>query len=280
MSGILIHSGDEVLSDITETRRGDVTAFDEASRKLILRLSSHSAAQNYVAAGAVHPDFSNLFCAGGTARPKVCGHLYEAEFDYKGRLGSKSAEILVQENNDGWDTATERLVSTGSTSSVRALRSLTDTLTGFANMYCMTRDARPIVEGLCAEGLFSYKGFAGSRNYKYIPRGYSEKQAQNPAVYPGQTTPVPLESNQPLVGVTLLWFSTTIPSLDVCGTNVTPSFSPGVPTNVWTSLPNPLHVWPYGWVLETREPDIIPGTTCCFVKDEYIYYHRYKPGGG
>ena len=148
-------------------------------------------------------------------------------------------------------------------------------------MYYMSATAEPVVKGHVWKVTAPLKGISIDKPFKWIVRGQHEKQSVSQGLYPGIIAPVPLESNQGLIGVTCIWVSVgSVPSTDVVGTNITPDFNPGVPENIWSSLSNPVNVYPYGWVLDSREPDIIPGTDCCLVTDQYTYYQRYKPGNG
>lgn len=282
MSAILIHDGSStVLHDSSTPYKGTNAEPDGATRRMILRVATGGTALGQVDVGDVHPDFANLKCSGGRLTRVVhCGAIYEVEFVYLGLLASKSPVIKTKENLEGWDTATEaRFVFASSAEAATSGKALGASLSGFTNMVCVDRAAEDLIEGFFYKVTFSYKGILnGGKPVKWIPRGYAEKQSTSGGLYPGQASPVPLESNQPLVGVTAIYLSTTVPSCDVCGTNVTPSWSPGVPDNIWDSLANPIHVYPYGWVLDTREPDIIPGTTVCLVTDQYVYYQHYKPG--
>jgi hypothetical protein len=279
----LIHDGSTVvLDDVFEPEKGAINEADGGTRRMILRVASEAAALAQVSVGAAHPDYANLLCASGRVTRVIhCGALYAVEFPYKGLIASKSPVQKPVENLEGFDTATERrFVFAASEEDAVSGIALGASLTGHTYMICVDRQAEPIIEGFFYEAVFSFKGFLDTdKPVKYIPRGYAERQSSNSAFYPGQATPVPLESNQPLVGVTAIWASTTVPSCDVSGTNVTPDWSPGVPANIWSTIANPIHVYPYGWVIDSREPDIIAGSTVCLVTDQYTYYQRYKPGG-
>jgi hypothetical protein len=182
-----------------------------------------------------------------------------------------------------WDTAVlHRVVRAESAQSARELLSLgSEPPTGgpTGHMYLMERHARRL-RWQVYEAEYHFKGFLNAKeNYRVRPRGWSEKQSMPLGLYPGQTTPVPLESAQHLLGITVTYAALTIPAVNDLGSNATPPVLSTAPTNIWSSIPNPIHTYPFGWVLDTREPEILPGKTICLVTDAYVYYHRYKPGG-
>lgn len=277
---IIISNDDTVLDDVIEEEENDTLSQDRATRTMLVRAESAQDARSHISAGDLLPGYINMHATRSNAKPLVCGELYELRGEYGGMFNNKLADIRVIDELESWDSGTRRMiVAASSTAAARDEVDLGDSLSGFSNMRCVRRDAEPIIPGQIYLGQWDYKGFSGTKEAKYIPRSFSEKQSASPANYL-DVTGVSLESNQPLVGVTILWFSTSIPSMTVAGTNVTPSYSPGVPSNIWASIANPIHVYPFGWVLDDRQIETIAGTTLCFVTDTYTYYQRYKPGGG
>lgn len=278
----IIRTGDSgPLYDAFTPERNADHEIDTGTRRMTVWAASEAAAMATVGVGSAHPSITGLLAASSRVTSvRHCGVLYDLEVPYKGLIASKDPRRLPMEVLEGFDTATERrFVFAASADNAKNAIALGASLTGYSSMPCVERHADPIIEGYLYEGIWSFKGFLGEKAAKYIPRGYAEKQSANPATYPGQSDGVPLESNQPLVGLTVIWASTTAPSSNVCGTNVTPAWSPGVPSNIWDSIANPIHTYPYGWVIDSRELEMIAGTTICLVTDQYTYYHRYKPGG-
>lgn len=276
---VTLHTGVEtILDDVIETDEADEISVDTATRKMMVRASSESLARASISIASALPSESNMFCARRRVSSLVCGSLYELNAEYKGLLGDKEEDIRVQDHLESWDSGTMRLIVRAASAAVaRTEVDLGDSLPGFANMVCIDRDAEVIVPGKVYMAIANFKGIASIKPAKYVPRTFADKQSTPSGLYPGQATMVPLDSFQPMVGMTVYWYSTTVPSMSVAGTNVTPAEAPSVPASVWSSIDNPVHTYPYGWVLDDRTIDRIAGTTLCFVTDAYSYYHRYKP---
>lgn len=154
----------------------------------------------------------------------------------------------------------------------------------YSYMFCVQRRASFVVCGVY-DCEFTYRGILdATKPYKIRGRCFSERQSASAANYPGYSA-VPVESNQGLIGITVNYVATTPPALTITGTNQTPPVSltppsPFVPpSNIWTSIENPIHVFPYGWVLDAREFDDVPGSDVVLVTDQYVYYHHFKVGG-
>jgi hypothetical protein len=145
-------------------------------------------------------------------------------------------------------------------------------------MFCVHRRARKLVCNVY-ETEHTFRGIIslGNKPFKTRARGYIEKQSTEAGVYPGQTTGVPLESNQPLVGITVFYPALALPDLTQSGVNQVPPVSASAPTNIWSFITNPTHTYPFGWVLDAREYENIPGTSVVLVTDQYVFYHRFKP---
>lgn len=196
--------------------------------------------------------------------------------------GTRIIKEMIEEDDalEGFDTITlRRTIRAASAQAARQTIGLGDNASGYGNMFCIQRKA---TRAGCEkyECTFTFRGIMTSKPYKVRRRNYSEKQSASPALYPGQSTPVPLEGNQGLVGLTISYVATTLPSMTNSGTGQSPPVSVSTPNNLWSAIVSPIHTYPYGWVLDSRETDEIPGTEVALVTDNYIYYHRYKPGGG
>lgn len=275
----LIYSGSvDLLDDVIETDEADVLSADSATRKLMVRASSDADARDFVSIGSTLPSESHMFCTRRRASPLICGHLYELQADYKGILDSKSDDVRLKEALESWDTGSRRrIVTASSEKNARETFAHGSSLPGYANVVCVDRDAEPIVPGQIYLAVAEYKGIASVKPAKFIPRTFADKQSSSGGYYPGQTTRVPFDSFQPMVGMTVYWFSTVLPNMNVAGTNITPDEAPSVPPSIWASIDNPVHTYPYGWVLDDRTIERIAGETLCLVTDVYSYYHRYKP---
>lgn len=282
MSTIIIHSGDEVLDDVFTPELGADNEPDSGRRRMIVRAANTTAALALLDP-AVEP-VSGLFCVKRKPTPRRCGFFYNLDAEYKGLASEKPPVLVINDSIEGWDTARETRLILGTEEESRAARDIGSTPSGHDHLFCVSRQPTPIVNGRCYQVEFSFKGLAGDKPVKWIPKGYSEHQhTQNGSysytdglgahAYSG----VPLDSNQGLVGITKVWISTTIPDMSVMGTQITPDYTPGVPDNFWVWLTNPTHVFPFRWVLETREFDIIPGTTTCIVTDNFVFYQHLKP---
>lgn len=280
MAILIWNIGTTVLDDYFTPQKVRNTEPDAGTRHMIVQAASVEDALATVATGESLPGHDHMHCAKGRAKPRVCGKIYECEFDYVGLWAGSKRSIVVTDNLEGWDTGIEiQIVSAGTEALAKGSITVGGSPGEYGSMFYMAVGAEAVVEGHIYKVTAPLKGVSLDKPIKWEVNGYYEKQSQKLAVYPGQTTGVPVESNQALVGVTALWISIgSVPNCAVTGTNVTPTFSPGVPTNIWASIPNPIHVYPYGWIIETRKPDIIPGTAVCFVKDAYVYYQHYKPG--
>lgn len=189
-----------------------------------------------------------------------------------------------EDDVEGFDTGVlRRTVRASSSAAARGLIAHSanppGSVGGFGAMYCVHRRARKVVCGLY-ETEHHFRGIlnAGSKPFKVQARGYSEKQSTSAGVYPGQGANVPLESNQGLVGITVHYPALTAPTLAISGSNASPPVSVTAPDNIWDSIANPIHTYPYGWVLDAREYENIPGSNIVLVTDQYVYYQRYKPG--
>lgn len=198
-------------------------------------------------------------------------------------------QMDTDESLDGWDTAViRRTVRADSAEQARGMIGLGAALGDVVSaphpyLVCVASRAR---ERVCTfyETEHTFRGvFSTDKPYKVRITNNSERQSTQSGLYPGEITPVPLESNQGLISLVLMYPATTRPALDASGLAETPPTLPGgaitPPDNIWDSITSPIHVYPYGWVLDSREVDEIPGTELGLVTDTYIYYQRYKPGG-
>lgn len=199
-------------------------------------------------------------------------------------LGLIKETVEEDEDAEGFDSLMlRRRIRASSTKAARQSVALGSKPTGYLNMYCVKRRAVPVVCGVY-DAEFSFRGVLdGGKAYKIRGRSFSERQSAEEANYPGYSA-VPVESNQGLVGITINYLATAPPDLDEVGTNQTPPVNltpPSFwvpPTNIWTFIEEPIHVYPYGWVLDGRELELIPGSNVAAVTDQYVFYHHFKVG--
>lgn len=82
---------------------------------------------------------------------------------------------------------------------------------------------------------------------------------------------------EPLLVVRDNYFTSSLPDTSAIGTAVTPSNAPATPAYPWAGA-DPIRLQhPYGWVLESRDPEeVVPGTLWRCV-DVYSYRHPGIP---
>lgn len=190
----------------------------------------------------------------------------------------------LQTDMEGWDTLTITRLVNGVYNERQALAVAGfqggRVAPGYSLMYCMKTGAKRD-KGLCWECRAEYKGIAlGGKGYKRTIRTFPDK-TRGTITKTGIGGPYAqeIEVNESLVGVTVNYIMDGIPSTQRVSYNAEPpDGTVGVPTSRWTYITNPLETIPSGWVLDGMEAEQLPGTWLHFVREDYVYYPRYKPG--
>lgn len=139
--------------------------------------------------------------------------------------------------------------------------------------------AKPVRKG---PGLWfaevAFKGWASTKPYKISVGATAENQTAEPATIDSVLyNRVSIHQNNPTIRVSYLVENYTALATNQVGTSQSPPASIATPLEIWTSLADPVYHYPNGWVLMSREPDVIPGATPALVTDTYKWIRAWTP---
>lgn len=185
---------------------------------------------------------------------------------------------------DGFDTLSLTRIVIGASTARQALviaRFATGrTAESYAQMYCMRATAK-FDKGQAWECRAEYKGIAlSNKPYKRTVRTFPDK-SRGTLTAMGLDGPYAqeVEINESTVGVTVNYILDGIPPTSRVSYNATPPVGTvAVPASRWAVITNPLQTIPDGWVLDGLEAEQLPGTPFHLVREDYVFYQRFKPG--
>ena len=196
-----------------------------------------------------------------------------------GANATLKSKIEEQDAIEGFDSLVwRRTVRAGSAQDARDLTALGDQPSGYSFMVCIDRQAAPVICGHIYEATHTFQGLLSvDKPYKVRIANRSEMTSWKSGV-DGATRN---EGYFALIGV-VINYAATIPP-DVSDVSTAPPT--GLPdlgfiiTPPTQPYPGTTNVYPNGWVLDTREIDVIPGSTVCLVTENWVYRHPTKSGG-
>ena len=187
----------------------------------------------------------------------------------------------VSTPEEGFDTVTWKEVVTAF-SEKAAIERFTkgQQVSGYDYVYIVDVKAQELI---CGAGAYSCtitaRGLVGGKPYKYRFLTLPERNSYQSVIYAGYLSlPGAADVAEPRVGVNIKWISAGRPDMSIVGTQVTePDVAPAVPAEIWDTITNPVRNIPKWWVLDSRNPEQLPGTELWMVDDVISYYQPLRP---
>lgn len=196
----------------------------------------------------------------------------------RSRLLGEVEPAKLTESADGWDEVVETICvmdqMAGHAGDQRfffgsgiqgAFFLQTKTCVGFRSCF-------PIME-------YRSKGLATNKDYVASCTAYGERVTGLYTGFPGVPVgPQKMNILMSRVGVTIRRWVTSKPDCTNVSKPETPPETFGLPLNPFGFLVDPTYNFPYGWVLEKRDGDQLPGSTR-YLEVSYYSYYRYAEAG-